>query len=83
MPDICDLMTSGQLVNGPACPALQKHTIDAKRNLYFGKDTYGVDTARLRVWKGSTDNSNLIAEGNITKTGNFFKSEKRGFVFCN
>lgn len=69
VPDICDLMTSGQLIDGPACPALQRHTIDAKRNLYVGKDTYGVDIARLRVWKGSTENANLIADCLVTPTG--------------
>ena len=69
VPDLCDLMTGGQIVEGPLCPSLQLHTIDAKRNMYVGKDTYGADISRLRVWKGSTENKNLIADCLVAPTG--------------
>lgn len=81
VPDLCDIMTSGQIVDGPLCPAGQLHTIDAKRNMYVGKDTYGTDISRLRVWKGSTDNKSLIADCLVTPT-NQAGSDGLNFSYC-
>lgn len=81
VPDSCDLMTSGEVADGPTCPPGQLHTIDVNRNIYVGASTHGADITKLRIWKGFTENKGMIADCAVTPT-NEVDSEGFKFSYC-
>lgn len=80
--DACDLMSSGQLQDGPVCSTSQRLSIDGLRKYYVQSSGFGTDITKLRVWNGHTSDPTLIADCLVNPTQKASPGDGLEFAFC-
>lgn len=78
----CDLMFSGQSLDGTSCSANQRPTIDINHTMYLGANVYGQDLLKLRVWNTYTGNQDLYADCWLSTVNGVPRSDGIKYALC-